>query len=97
MTITWHVDDLKFSHKDPAEVTKVIKWLEAKYGKLSVSRGKRHDYLGMDLDFSDLGKVMVSMVKYLEEAIEDFPEHLDTGVSTPAQAHTSNLKGKANC
>ena len=26
MTITWHVDDLKISHKNPEEVTKMIKW-----------------------------------------------------------------------
>ena len=54
MTITWHVDDLKISHQDKREVTKMIHKLRKLYGKhreLSVSRGKVHEYLGMIFDF----------------------------------------------
>jgi hypothetical protein len=41
-TITWHVDDLKLSHEDENEVTKIIKWLKEIYGEdMIVSRGKR--------------------------------------------------------
>ena len=32
LTITWHVDDLKVSHKDPYEVTKIIEYLQEIYG-----------------------------------------------------------------
>ena len=32
MTVTWHVDDLKISHKDIREVTKFIKHFGAIYG-----------------------------------------------------------------
>ena len=47
MTVTWHVDDLKVSHKDPFEITKFTAYLSSIYGKkLSVKRGKVHDYLG---------------------------------------------------
>ena len=50
MTVTWHVDDLKVSHKDPFEITKLAHFLSKIYGqKLVVHRGKYHDYLGMDL------------------------------------------------
>jgi hypothetical protein len=31
-TTTWHVYDIKMSHKDPKEVTKVINWLKGIYG-----------------------------------------------------------------
>ena len=52
MTVTWHVDDLKISHKDEKEVTKFIKGLGETYGnKLTVTRGKVHSYLGMHFDF----------------------------------------------
>ena len=45
-TATWHVDDLKISHKDAAVNTKTIKELAKIYGpKVTVSRGKVHDYL----------------------------------------------------
>ena len=54
MTVRWHVEDLKVSHKDPMEVTKFIMAMGHIYGsKMSVTRGKVHEYLGMDLDYDD--------------------------------------------
>ena len=49
--ILWHVADLKISHEDPAEVTKIIKMMSSEFGKeapLTVRRGKIHAYLGMN-------------------------------------------------
>jgi hypothetical protein len=41
----------------------MIKWLKSIYGQdMRVSLGKKHDYLGMDLDFSVPGEVSVAMV-----------------------------------
>ena len=52
MTIIWHVDALKISHFDADEVTKVIDWMEGIYlSHTKDYRGKKHDYLGMELDF----------------------------------------------
>ena len=51
-TLIWRVDDLKMSHKDAAVNTQTIKTLAKIYGPgITVSRGKVHDYLGMDLDY----------------------------------------------
>ena len=50
MTRCWHVDDLKVSHKEEREVAKIAEWLKGLYGKIKVSKGKHHDYLGMDFD-----------------------------------------------
>ena len=33
MTVIWHVDDLKISHKDISEVTKCIKYFQKIYGE----------------------------------------------------------------
>ena len=39
MTVMWHVDDLKVSHEDPAEITKFTNYLAVIYGeKLPVLR-----------------------------------------------------------
>ena len=65
MTIVWHVDNMKISHKDSQVVTNIIKKLDERYGKtasgqsvpLTVTRGKIHEYLGMKLDYSITGKV----------------------------------------
>ena len=32
MTITWHIDDLKTSHVDADEATKLIDWMKRIYG-----------------------------------------------------------------
>ena len=50
--VTWNVDDLKISHVESSEVTRMIKWLESQYGKMRIYGGKLHNYLGMDLDYS---------------------------------------------
>ena len=76
MTIVWHVDDLKVSHKKAIEITKLAVYLNDIYPGLKVNRGKIHDYLGMNLDFSKYGNVNVSMIPYLLEVLRDFPNFL---------------------
>ena len=58
MTVIWHVDDLKVSHVDENENSKIAEWTK------TVHRGKNHDYLGMDMDWSKDGKVTIGMIKY---------------------------------
>ena len=75
MTMTWHVDDLKISHKESTEATTFIRDLGAIYGnKLTVTRGKVYSYLGTDFDFTTLGTVQLAMITHSKQIIEDFPE-----------------------
>ena len=64
MTVTWHVSDLKVSHKDPSEITKFVIYLHKIYKKITVHHGKIYGYLGMTMDYSMDGQVSVSMVDY---------------------------------
>lgn len=78
-TLNWHVDDLKSSHVDPRVNDQFHKWLEhmnsdPKIGQVKAVRGKRHDYLGMVLDYEEPGKVKVDMTTYVKAIVEDFPE-----------------------
>ena len=63
MTVTWHVDDLKVSHREQAEIDKFSQFLRDKYEKpeqglmLTYHKGKVHDYLGIDLDYSERKKL----------------------------------------
>ena len=65
MTICWHVDNLKVSHVEKSAVTtlalKLVKW----YGlKTTSSRGKVHDYLGMEMYFgTNPGTMIIYMIK----------------------------------
>ena len=89
-TILWHVDDLKISHKDPSAVTAVIGQLNDEFGKkapLTVTRGKIHDYLGMTIDYSLDGKVMISMKDYINSMLEGLPDDMNGESATPAGNH----------
>ena len=84
MTICWHVDDLKISHVDPNEVTKIGEWLKGIYGNVSISRGREHTYLGMQVRYTPKGTCEVSMIPYINEIMNQFPENVDLPASTPA-------------
>ena len=43
---------------------------------MATHRGKVHDYLGMIVDFSEKGKVMVNMIEYIKTIIGNFPEEI---------------------
>ena len=89
-TILWHVDDLKISHVDANAVTGIIETITDQFGKeapLTVTRGKVHDYLGMTLDYSEKGKVMIKMIDYAEKMLADLPEEMNGGAPTPAANH----------
>jgi hypothetical protein len=92
-TKTWHIDDLKLSHASSDEVTKTIEWLKSIYGQdMRVSRGKKHDYLGMDLDYSNDGEVKITMINYLKGFLEDFPEAIVKTAATPAAGHLFTIR-----
>ena len=84
-TIGWFVDDNKISHVDQMVVTDIIGKIEDKFGKMTVTRGKKHKFIGMDIEFLDNGTVKILMADYLRDAIKDFGPVIKNTVSTPAQ------------
>ena len=93
MTVTWHVDDLKVSHKDPVAVTTFLYQLGKLYkGQLTVTRGTVHTYLGMDFDFSTKKAVKLSMIPYSQQILTNFPEEITTTSTTPAADHLFTVR-----
>ena len=84
-TVCWYVDDNKISHKDLRVVDWVIKQLEKKFDKMTVTRGKEHNFVGMDIVMRDDEKFEVTMKEYLNESIEAFPEEIVKSARTPAK------------
>ena len=84
MSLCWHVDGLKISHMDKREVIKMIALIKGKYGKMRITRGKYHDYLGMDLDFFTPKQVLVRMEKYLMDTTKEFPQVVVVVATSPA-------------
>ena len=76
---------------DPKVNDDFLEFLNRKYGsvgKVKATRGEVHDYLGMTLDFSDVGEVKIDMRKYVNTMIEEFQEFqpLTKTAVTPAAA-----------
>jgi hypothetical protein len=95
MTVCWHVDDLKVSHVDLSEVTKFGQWLSRTYGiavAVAEHRGKVHDYLGMILDFTMEGCVIINMTEYIKTILDDFPEEITGTKTTPAADHLFQVR-----
>ena len=79
LSIQFHVDNLKASHKDPAVLENLIKELQSvfeKEDKLMETTRKIHDYLGLQIIYSLPGKVVLSMFEYLEDIIMEVPVDL---------------------
>ena len=90
LTVAWHVDDLKILHEEEDALDEFISMMEAEFGEdspLSVSRGPIQQYLGMTLDFSQKGKVVVKMDDYVKTMLNDTPPSMDGKAATPAAAH----------
>ena len=85
-TVAWCVDDNKISHVDDTVVADIIEKFEAKFGKLTVTRGKHHVFLGMDITFNDNdGTVTTLMKEYLKEAIANSGMGASKVAPTPAK------------
>ena len=54
--------------------------------------GDKHDYLGMDFEFMNNGSLEVSMLKYLDSIIDEFPELITGKAATPAADHLFSVR-----
>ena len=68
-------------------MTKLILYLKKVYGELRISCRKKHEYPGMDLDFTTPGVVKFSMVKFTKQIVADFAHHLGKTAATPVADH----------
>ena len=77
------------------EIVASLKVEHGKIGEMTVRRGKRHDYLGMTLDFTKDGKFIIDMEKYIDDIIVDLPNEFDGVASTPAAGHLFKTRENA--
>ena len=60
-------------------------------GKMSVSRGKLHEYLGLTLDYTVCGQVRIMMLSYIEGIITTFDKADPKGKGTKSSAAHNNI------
>ena len=93
LTVVWYVDDLKVSHVSSEVVDETLEFLELKFGKMKIKRGRLHEYLGIDVELKDR-KVYLCMKEYLIEAIKDFGEAINCSAKTPATKSLMEIPDK---
>lgn len=93
-TGTWHVDNLKISHKERKVVDSVISQLESRYGNLSFNRENKQMYAGMDIEYCKDRSVEILMKLYLLKVIDEFEEfgkNITSSKPTPAAVYLFNV------
>jgi hypothetical protein len=73
-TVGWYVNDNILSHVDPKVVDEVLATIEQYFPGLSIERGNKLNFLGMEIDFFEKGKLKLGTVDYLKNMIEEFEE-----------------------
>jgi hypothetical protein len=99
MTICFHVDGCKLSHRKKTVMDRMIGYLQQEYesifedgsGAMTVSRGKIHKYLGMTLDYSVPGQVKITMLDYVDEILAAFDKAEPKGGGTKTSADPDSL------
>ena len=99
MTICFHVDNCKLSHRKQKVMDRMIEYLRQEYesifedgsGAMTVSRGKVHKYLGMTLDCTVRGQVKISMFDYVNEILTAFDKAEPKGAGTKSSAAPEKL------
>ena len=66
-------------------IDEVLKALEGRFGKMSITRGKKHTFVGMDIEYNNDRTVSISMNDFIEECIETFGKIFNGGATSPAK------------
>ena len=75
LTIGWYVDDNIVGGQTKA-VTDLIEKINKRFPGLTIQRGKKLEFLGIDFYFRGDGKVDVGTVPYIKQMIKDLEEEL---------------------
>jgi hypothetical protein len=96
MMVCWHVDNLKVSHVDPKENTRFGDWFSETYGMMVMAhQGGVRNYLGMKINFSVKGKVMINMIKYIKNIIANFLEKIVAIRTIPPADHHFTVRDES--
>jgi len=60
-----------------------------------VSHGRKHNYLGMVLDYTKVGAIQVAMFDYIENMLSELPPTMDGESRTPAPLHLFDVNEEA--
>jgi len=80
---------------DPNVVTLVIDKIEEKFGKMTVTRGKSHECIGIKIDILEDKTVVILMKEHIKSAIAEFPEDIIRNAATTAAKYRFQTRNSA--
>jgi hypothetical protein len=97
--LTINIDFLIVNNANPKVVDDMIAGLKQEYesifedgsGQMVVSCGMRHKYLGMNLDYTTIGQVKITMLDYIQEILTAFDEIEPKATGTKTSAAPEDL------
>ena len=99
-TVRYHVDDLLSSHINKKVNDNFLTWLQKTFGKykpVTSKRGKVHEFLGMELDFSVRNEVHIKQFAHVQDMIDSCPVKIKKDAAAPTQAGNALFsEGKSN-
>jgi hypothetical protein len=84
VTVCVYVDDLLMTCVDESSLQELVEELRKEYKDVTAHEGPVHSYLGQTFDFSDPGKVRLTMAKYILDMLDLYDVRGDA--ATPATA-----------
>ena len=84
------MDNLKLSHVEKDVIESIAESLDKNFGKespLTTSRGKVLEDLGLALDYTQKGKMKISMFEHVKKLIDGIPNDMQGYAKTPVANH----------
>jgi hypothetical protein len=99
MDICFHVDDCKLIHGKTKVMDSRIEYLRQEYdssfedgsGVMTVSRGKIHKYLGINLDYTVRGQFKITMFDCVDKILTSFDKAEPKGGGTKTSAAPASI------
>ena len=82
-SIGYFVDDNGLTHAEQQVIENVVQMVEKEVGKITVSRGNSHTFLGMKIIFNDNGTVSIDMSEHVLEVLQDFSRKVKERCEVP--------------
>jgi hypothetical protein len=96
-TIVWYVDNNKISHVSPYAVSDIFRTIEERFGKMTVTKGKEHNFPGKNFVFNINSTVTISMKQYLKERIVASNLDASKRAASPASKGLLRLTNPLHC
>jgi Reverse transcriptase (RNA-dependent DNA polymerase) len=69
LTVCFHVDDLLCASECEDDLEQFASYLKTKFIDITINEGLTHDYLGMNIDFTEKGFCKLDMRKYIDKVL----------------------------